>query len=73
MKAHIEMLISELKSIKLIIKVLQEDIHLTSPDTKNQANLTNHVGHNTKDVPHRNEEICTWKEVGRNRAATARR
>jgi hypothetical protein len=74
MKDHMEMLINELKSIKLIIKLLQEDIHLASPGTKNQANLTNHVGHNTQEVPHRNnEESCTWKEAGRNRAATTRR
>ena len=74
MKDHIDKLISELKSTKLIIKLLQEDIHLSSPSTKSQANLTNHVGQNTQAVLHRNnEESYTWKEVGRNRAETARR
>jgi predicted DsbA family dithiol-disulfide isomerase len=50
MKGHIDKLISELKSIRLIIKLLQEDIHLSSHGTKNQANLSNHVGHNTQVV-----------------------
>jgi hypothetical protein len=68
MKDHIDKLISELKSTKLIIKLLQEHIHLSSPSTKSQANLTNHVGQNTQVVLHRNkEESYTWEEVGRNR------
>jgi hypothetical protein len=74
MKDHIDKLISELKSTELIIKLLQEDIHLSSPSTKSQGNLTNHVGQNTQVILHRNkEERYTWKEVGRNRAETARR
>ena len=73
MKDHINKLISELKSTKCIIKLLQEDILLSSPRPKSQANLTGHVGQNTQVVLHRNnEESYSWKEVCRNRAETAR-
>jgi hypothetical protein len=40
MKDQIDKLVSEQISTKLIIKLLQEDIHLSSPSTKSQANLT---------------------------------
>ena len=74
MKDHVEMLISELKSTQLIIKLLQEDINLASTGTRNQANLTDPAEHNTRDELRRaNEESCTWKEVGRTRATAARR
>jgi len=43
MKDHLELLINELKSSKLIIKILQEEIKSTSIGTKNQDNLTNGV------------------------------
>jgi hypothetical protein len=46
-KDRIEILISELKSMKLTIKLLQEDIYPVSPGTRTKLNLTNHVGYNT--------------------------
>jgi hypothetical protein len=73
-KDHIDTLISELKSISLIIKLLQEDTHLSSHGTKDQTNLTNRVGQNTQVVFHsNNKESYVRKEVGRNREATAGR
>jgi len=41
MKDHLELLITELKSSQLIIKILQEEIKSTSIGPKNQDNLTN--------------------------------
>ena len=73
MKDHLEMLISELKSTQLIVKLLQENINLASTGTRNQANLTNPAEHTTHDELHRaNEKSCTWKEIGRTRATAAR-
>ena len=61
MENHLEMIISELKSTRLIIKMLQEDIKSTSTGTRNQDNLTDHVDHvNGKNYP--------WKEVSRTTA-----
>jgi hypothetical protein len=63
---HSEMLISELKSTRLIIKMLQEDIRLTSTGTRNQANLANHEEHNIDG------KNCPWKEVSRTRIPAAK-
>ena len=41
MKDHLELLINELKSSQLLIKILQEEIKSTSIGPKNQDNLTN--------------------------------
>jgi hypothetical protein len=43
MKDYLEVLITELKSAQLIIKILQEEIKSTSTGPGNQANLTNCV------------------------------
>jgi len=66
MENHLEMLISELKSTRLIIKMLQEDIKLASTDTRNQANLTDHVEHSI------NGKNCPWKEVSRTRTTATK-
>ena len=63
---HLEMLISELKSTRLIIKMLQEDIKLTSTGTRNQANLADHVEHNN------NGKKYSWKEVSRTSPTAAK-
>jgi len=60
------MLISELKSTRLIIKMLQEDIKLTSTGTRNQANLADHVEHNN------NGKKYSWKEVSRTSPTAAK-
>jgi hypothetical protein len=44
--------------------MLQEDIKLTSPGTTNQANLTDHVGHNIDG------KNCPWKEVNQTRTVS---
>jgi len=41
MKDHSELLINELQSSQLIIKILQEEIQVTSIRQRNQNNLTN--------------------------------
>jgi len=66
MENHLEMLISELKSTRLIIKMLQEDIKLTSTGTRNQANLADHVEHNS------NGKKYSWKEVSRTSLTAAK-
>ena len=63
---HLEMLISELKSTRLIIKMLQEDIRLTSTGTRNQAKLADHEEHNI------DRKNCPWKEVSQTRMPAAK-
>ena len=45
MKDHLELLINELKSSQLIIKILQEELHLTCTGLKKHDNLTNDESH----------------------------
>jgi len=40
MKDHLELLTNELKSLRLTIKILQEEIKLASTGLENQDNLT---------------------------------
>ena len=57
------MLISELKSTRLIIQMLQDDIKLTSIGTMKQTNLNDHVEHNIDGKNY------SWKSVSRTRTA----
>ena len=66
MKDHIAMLVSELKSAQLIIKLLQDDAKYECSNTVSQANLVTCVNYN-----HNNEHTAPsgsngiWKEVRR--------
>jgi hypothetical protein len=52
MKDHLELLISEVKSSQLIIKILLEEIKSTSIGPKNQDNLTNGAEYKSHDESH---------------------
>jgi len=64
MKNNLEVLISELKSTKLIIKILQEEIKTVSTGSGIQDNLTNcaeyksYVEHHTTSGKN-----SAWKEI----------
>jgi hypothetical protein len=62
MKDHLELLINELKSSQLIIKILQEEIKSAATSLKNQVNLTNDDSHPTS------RKNNAWKEIQRTRA-----
>ena len=57
MKDHLELLINELKSSQLIIKILQEENKLASIGLKNQDNLSNDEFHPNS------EESNVWKVI----------
>ena len=64
MKDHVELLIIELKSSQLIIKILQEEIKSTSNGPKNQENLTNGVEYISHDESHPTiDKNSAWKEI----------
>jgi hypothetical protein len=63
-KDHLEPLINELKSSELIIKILQEEIKLTSNGPRNQDNLINGMQYKPQDESHAtSEESSAWKEI----------
>lgn len=62
MKDHLELLINELKSSQLIIKILQEEIKSATTSLKNKVNLTNDDSHPTSGKKN------AWKEIQRTRA-----
>ena len=71
MKDHLELVINELKSSQLIIKILQDEIKLTSSALRNQDNLRNCVEYKTHEEFHAtSEKNCAWKEIRRTRATT---
>jgi hypothetical protein len=73
MKAHVELLISELKSSHLIINILQEEIKLTSTRLRNQDNLTNCAEYKSHDELHStNEKRQAWMEIRRIRATAVK-
>jgi hypothetical protein len=57
MKDHLELLINELKSSQMIIKILQEEIKLTSTSLMKHDNLTNNNSYLTS------EKNNAWKEI----------
>ena len=61
MKNHFELIINKLKSSQLIIKILQEELQLTSTVLKKQGNVTNVESHS-------NSESNVWKVFQRGRA-----
>jgi len=66
MKDHLELLINELKSSQLIIKILQEEIKSTSNGSKNQDNLTNSAEYKLNDESHPTiDKNSAWKEIRR--------
>jgi len=68
MKDHLELLISELKSSQLIIKILQEEIKSTSTGPKNQDNLTKRVEYKSHDEFHStSDKNSAWKEIRHSR------
>jgi hypothetical protein len=63
MKDHLELLINELKSSELIIKILQEEIKLASTSMRNQDNLSNCVEYKFDDELHpTKKENCACKK-----------
>jgi hypothetical protein len=69
MKDHLELLIDELKSTHLIIKILQEEIKLASNGSRNQDNLTSCAGYKSHDKLHpTTERNRGWKAIRRTRA-----
>jgi hypothetical protein len=59
---NIELLVSELKSSQLIIKILQEVIKSTTNSPRNQDNLTNAAEHETDDDFYTtSNKNSTWK------------
>jgi hypothetical protein len=69
MEAHLELLINELKSSQLMIKMLQEEIKLASTGPRNQDNLTNCGEYKSHDELHpTNEKDRAWKEIQSTRA-----
>jgi hypothetical protein len=68
-KDHLELLISELQSSQMIIKILQEEIKLTSIGQRNQNNLTNCAEYKPHDESHPTiDKNRAWKEIRRTRA-----
>jgi hypothetical protein len=63
---QLEMLISELKSTRLIIQMLQDDIKLTSIGPMKQTNLNDHVEHNNDGKNY------SWKSASRTRTTAAK-
>jgi len=69
MKDHLELLITELQSSQLIIKILQEEIKLTSIGQRNQNNRTNCAEYKPHDEYHPTvDKNRAWKEIRRTRA-----
>jgi cupin superfamily acireductone dioxygenase involved in methionine salvage len=69
MKDHLELLIDELKSTQLIIKMLQEEIKLACTGSRNQDNLTSCAGYKSHDkLNPTNERNHGWKEIRHTRA-----
>jgi hypothetical protein len=69
MKAHVELLISELKSSHLIINTLKEEIRLSFTIPRNQDNLTNCAEYKSHDELHStNEKRHAWMEIRRSGA-----
>ena len=72
MRDHIAVLVSELKSAQLIIKLLQEDAKYECSNTVSQANLATCVNYN-----HSNEHTAPsgsnsmWKEVRRSKHSSS--
>jgi len=73
MKDHLELLISELKSSKLIIKILQKEIKSTSFHPKKQDNLTKCAECRSHDesLPTINKNSA-WNEIRRMRATATK-
>lgn len=66
MKDHLELLISELKSSQLIIKILQEEIKSTSTGPNNQDNLTKPAEYKSHDEFHpTSDKNSAWKDIRR--------
>jgi hypothetical protein len=64
MKDHLEVLINELKSAQLIIKILQEETKSMSNDPENQENLTNCVQCKSyKEYHTTSGKDSAWKEI----------
>jgi len=73
MKDHLELLINEPKTSELIIKILQEDIKLTSIGPRKQDNLTNCALYKSHDESHPTiDKNGAWKEIRRTRATAMR-
>ena len=63
-KDHLEVLINELKSAQLIIKILQEEIKSTSMGPGNQDNLTSCVEYKSYKEYHTTKgKDNAWKEI----------
>jgi hypothetical protein len=70
MQDHLEMLINELKSYQLIIKILQEEVDSLSASLRNQNNLTNCAEKNPhNELHHTDRRNHTWKEIHHTRTA----
>jgi hypothetical protein len=68
MKDYLELLINEIKSSQLIIKILQEEIKSTSIGLKNQDNLTNGAEYKSHDESHpTSDKSSVWKVIRRTR------
>jgi len=73
MKDHLELLINELKSSQLIIKILQEEINSTSIGPKNEDNLTNNAEYKSRDESHlTNDKNSALKEIRRTRTTATK-
>jgi len=73
MKDHLELLINELKSSQLIIKILQEEIKSASICPKNQDNLTNGAEYKSHDESHpTNDKNSAWKDIRRTRTTATK-
>ena len=73
MKDHLELLITELKSSQLIIKILQDEIKSTSIGPKNEDNLTNGAEYKSHNESHpTNDKNSAWKEIRRTRTAATK-
>ena len=71
MKDHLEVLLNELKSAQLIIKILQEEIKSTPTSPGNQDNLTNCVEYKSyKEYHTTKRKDIAWKEIWRNKHST---
>ena len=73
MKDHLELLVNELKSSHLIIKILQEEIKSTYTCPKNQDNLTNGLDYKSHDESHStSDKNSAWKEIRRTRTTATK-
>jgi len=73
MKNHLELLITELKSSQLIIKILQEEIKSPSIGPKNQDNLTHGAEYKSHDESHPTiDKNSAWKEIRHTRTTATK-